>query len=465
MGWGYNAAMSRDPLPKKPKHTPRYAAVAILRKLQEYGHEAYLAGGCVRDALLGLEPKDFDVATDADPDRVRMLFDRSWYVGEAFGVVRVRMMGHDIEVATFRQEWGYQDGRRPDKVKFSDAEHDAQRRDFTINGLFENPLIKNKDERIIDYVGGREDMQRRVLRAIGDPAERFGEDYLRMLRAVRFAARLGFTIEPGTLNAIGPLAENLGKISRERIGQEVLMMLSVKHAARRTTAIATLQQTNLDTPVLTEDHVEAASPTVASLPDEVDYATVLAAWLLDRHRPYALQVFVDEQLEQIVIRWRDALCLSNDDRDGLKHVIVLAAKGAAWEQLGRAARKRLLADASWDEALALLRAMRHAVDGPGLPGGGSGAGWPGVPGSAPGHPGAAEAVAAIERDAPGLYEDGVSPSPFITGDELIALGRKPGPAFGRLLEAVYDAQLDGSVRSREQALEWIEQEHGSGHGS
>jgi tRNA nucleotidyltransferase/poly(A) polymerase len=415
--------MVRSKLPKKPKQSPRYAAVAILHKLQEYGHVAYFAGGCVRDALLGRTPKDYDIATDADPDRVRLLFPHSRFVGEAFGVVRVHMMGHDIEVATFRLEWGYVDGRRPGKVKFTDAQHDAQRRDFTINGLFENPLAKEKGKRIIDYVGGRADLDRGVIRAIGDPRDRFAEDYLRMLRAVRFAARLGFTIDPDTAGAIAPLAENLGRISRERIGQEVQMMLSVDDAARRTAAVATLTQTQLDGPSLDEDHMDSPLPTVAALADKASYATVLAAWLLDR------QGMDDEENppKQIIKRWRKALCLSNEDRDLLGHLLKQVAKAGQWIDSGKAARKRLLADDDWEQTLMLLRAVA----------------------------GQDEIVARIDKDTKLLRDEGIAPAPWVTGEDLIAIRRKPGPQFSRLLDAVYDAQLDGSVKSRDEALQWL----------
>ena len=172
--------------------TARAAAVRIIGELRRAGHTALLAGGCVRDALLGVEPKDYDVATDARPEAVRALFKRSRYVGEAFGVVLVSVKGVEVEVATFRSEWGYQDGRRPGEVAFTDAEHDAQRRDFTVNGLFADPLDDKLNpvpvgttggDRVIDYVGGLEDLKAKRLRAIGDPDERFREDYLRMLKA------------------------------------------------------------------------------------------------------------------------------------------------------------------------------------------------------------------------------------------------------------------------------------------
>ncbi|MCC7408970.1 MAG: CCA tRNA nucleotidyltransferase, partial [Phycisphaeraceae bacterium] len=212
-----------EPSPAQPG---RLAAVAVVEVLQRAGHVAYLAGGCVRDELLGVTPQDWDVATDATPDRVRALFKVSRYVGQAFGVVLVRVKRHWVEVATFRTEGVYLDGRHPSEVAFADAERDARRRDFTINGLFEDPLEPDPAQRVKDGVGGVNDLHRRLIRAIGDPEARFSEDYLRMLRAVRFAARLGFQIESRTAGAIIARASRLSQISRERIGQEIQWTLT-----------------------------------------------------------------------------------------------------------------------------------------------------------------------------------------------------------------------------------------------
>lgn len=458
--------MAKSTLPKKPHESPRQAAVAVLRKLQEYGHVAYFAGGCVRDALLGLEPKDYDIATDATPDRVKLLFPRSRLVGEAFGVVRVRMMGQDVEVATFRLEWGYDDGRRPSKVHFTDAEHDAQRRDFTINGLFENPMAKHKADRIIDYVGGQRDLKDRVVRAIGNPDERFGEDYLRMVRAVRFAARFGFHLDPDTAKAIPPLAANLEAISRERVGQEVQLMLTAESASKRSAAIALIQRLQLDAPVLGEAHFDAPMPIAANLPDNAAYPTVLAAWMLDRHlRPNDVagaieamaerfRAFVDGPLGLIVRTWRKAMCLSNEHRDDLKQLVVLLSRACEWAQMSIARRKRLLAEPLWAQTLVLLKAMRQGPGGTQLPGGTASTSWPGVPGGG-WWPGATRLVGLIECDAPSLEAQGVAPPPLVTGEDLIRLGRKPGPDFRRLLEEVYDAQLEGRVATREDALELL----------
>src|SRR5215212_10163592 len=201
----------------------RADAEAVLRRLRHNGHEAYFAGGCVRDLLLGLEPKDYDVATDAQPQRVRELFTKTEAVGAAFGVILVRHGRSVVEVATFRSDGSYLDGRRPSEVKFTTAQEDAQRRDFTINGLFMDPLA---EDRVIDFVGGKEDLAARRLRAIGDPSSRFAEDHLRLLRAVRFAARFGLEIAPSTAMAIEQHANLLKGISPERIAEELRLMLT-----------------------------------------------------------------------------------------------------------------------------------------------------------------------------------------------------------------------------------------------
>src|SRR5687767_11901220 len=184
----------------------RDAAVHVLQKLVDSGHVAYFAGGCVRDRLMGLEPTDYDIATSARPEQVAVIFPHVQTVGESFGVMLVRIQKrHVIQVATFRTEGSYSDGRRPDSVEFSDAQHDAVRRDFAINGLFENPLTGE----IIDYVGGRADIDAKLIRAIGDPFARIREDRLRMLRAIRFAARFRFDIESETADAIRASAAEL----------------------------------------------------------------------------------------------------------------------------------------------------------------------------------------------------------------------------------------------------------------
>ncbi|MEM8737514.1 MAG: CCA tRNA nucleotidyltransferase [Planctomycetota bacterium] len=408
----------------------RHAATQIVRRLRQHGHAAVFAGGCVRDRLLGLTPKDYDVATDARPEVVRDLFPGSRSIGEAFGVVLVYPRRRDrrpddpprmgIEVATFRTEGVYSDGRRPDEVAYSDAEHDAQRRDFTVNGLFEDPLHDAQPnpladpDGVIDYVGGRADLAGRILRAIGDPARRFAEDYLRMLRAVRFAARLGFTLAPDTADAIRTHASSLDQIARERIGDEIRAALT---GPRPTLAATLLQQLQLDAPALREPHADPPLPTLDRLAPEARYPTALAAWIIDRHgRPSALNKLPD---------WRGALCLSNAEADALTAVLRQATAADDWGRLSVAARKRLLAAPSWDQSLLLLRALGRS--------------------------------ATIEADTPRLHGDGIgiAPPPIITGADLLALGLAPGPRFKPLLDGAYDAQLEGKTADLESALGWV----------
>jgi len=418
----------------------RSAAVHIIQTLREHGHVAYLAGGCVRDRLLGLTPKDHDVATDAPPDLVQKLFRRSQPVGEAFGVVLVYPNKRDrqaknaggLEVATFRTEGVYSDGRHPDAVEFSDAKHDAQRRDFTINGLFEDPgeiplladdskspldstlHTKKLDDgsTILDYVNGLADLEIKTLRAIGDPDRRFAEDYLRMLRAVRFTTRLGFTLDPATAQAVRNLAKFLSQISRERIGGELQLMLTGPQFAA---AADLLQQLNLDGPTLNEDRRHATLHTLRKLSPDAAYATKLAAWMIDRH---GLADIAPAKIK----RWRKALCLSNDDTDTLGRILRQLAAAEDWPTMTVAQRKRLLSQTDFDQTILVWRAMGLA--------------------------------AAIDADTPALIEDGLglAPPPFVDGADLIALQLTPGPHFKTLLDDAYDAQLEGRVRDREQAL-------------
>ncbi|MEM9019017.1 MAG: CCA tRNA nucleotidyltransferase [Planctomycetota bacterium] len=409
-----------------PQPNTRDAAVAIVRRLSEHGHVAYLAGGCVRDALLGRAPKDYDVTTDAPPDIVRGLFQHTAAVGEAFGVVLVYVPGlpgsprHTIEVATFRAESGYTDGRHPDQVRFTNAEEDAKRRDFTINGLFADPApTKDEQDRIIDFVGGQNDLERGIIRAIGDPSERFGEDYLRMLRAVRFAARLGFVIDPVTSAALRAHARYLGQISRERIGQELQAMLTGPAPAQ---ALELLQDHKLDGPTLNEDHQDIELPTSRALPHQAGYPARLAGWLIDRHG-------VTPGYTRVIERWRKALSLSNDTRDTMKAQLTLLNDLNGWEQRPIAQRKRRIARPVWAQTLLLYAARRGDA----------------------GH---------LTEDAERLASDGIgiAPQPLITGDDLIALGLKPGPKFKTLLDQAYDRQVEGDLMTRDQALGWLEKQ-------
>jgi len=389
---------------------PRDAALSAANTLINAGYTAYFAGGCVRDRLLGHEAKDYDIATDARPEAVHGLFRRAQSVGESFGVVLVRRLGHTIEVATFRTEGVYSDNRHPDDVQFSDAEHDARRRDFTINGLFEQPLTGE----IIDYVGGQQDLQAGVIRAIGDPAARLHEDHLRMLRAVRFAARFGFTIEPETAEAIRAGAGELRGVSRERIGQELRWMFTDPN---RAVAAWTLQYLELDEVVLDERHTTAAPTRMGRLPSDADYASALAAWLLDRHPD------PDAQSDVTARRWSAALMLSNAERRALRRCLAIHRElRETWHGLGIARQKRLAASEHFTDALALLKAEDT------------------------------QAFVDVQRRVSALAATALAPEPLLTGDDLIAAGFEPGPQFKDVLDRVYDAQLEGGLTTPEAAL-------------
>jgi tRNA nucleotidyltransferase/poly(A) polymerase len=387
----------------------REAAIHVVRVLVESGHVAYFAGGCVRDRLMGWEPADYDVATDARPDDVRRLFRQAHSVGEAFGVMLVRHRGHVVEVATFRTDGIYSDGRRPDAVTFCDARHDALRRDFTINGLFEDPLA----DRIIDHVGGQADLKAKIIRAIGDPEARLREDRLRMLRAVRFAARFEFSIDADTAASIRRGAGGLDGVSRERIGQEVRRMLSHR---TRAAAATEMQYLELDRPVLGEESRKVTPARLGRLAEAEAYPTALAAWLLDRHP-------VGSDQEAVVARWAERLVLSNAERGdlhlGLEVHRVLCRD---WGRLGVARQKRLAASGPFRAGLALVAAEDR------------------------------EASLRIAVRVEDLARGGLAPAPLIDGSDLIALGLSPGPLFKEVLDAVYDAQLEGSVVDQGSAL-------------
>src|SRR5947207_5134292 len=203
------------------------SAIEIIQELRRRGHEAYLVGGCVRDMVMRMEPADYDIATSARPEQITRIFPRTESIGAQFGVVLVIHRGHPFEVATFRSDEAYVDGRRPTGVVFTDAKQDVLRRDFTINGLLFDPLTKE----LIDYVNGRADIDAKIVRAIGDPRARFEEDKLRVLRAVRFGARLGYTIESATWNAVREMAPKIHQVSKERIREELTRILTEGRAA------------------------------------------------------------------------------------------------------------------------------------------------------------------------------------------------------------------------------------------
>lgn len=441
----------------------------IVSRLREAGHVAYFAGGCVRDELLGLHPTDYDVATDAIPARIKALFGRTSEVGAAFGV----MLVYDdasravVEVATFRADGPYSDARRPDSVRFSDAPSDAARRDFTINALFLDPFAlpeagDSTEGKVIDFVGGRADLRARVIKAVGDPAQRLAEDHLRALRAVRFAARLGFAINPGTADAIRRHAADLRGVSRERIGEELKRMFAHPN---RAAAAGMLERLGLDVPVLNESNCISGQRLLAGIGEpmpriaEVDcepasewslrqrwprvpsFSTALAAWAIDRatarvgqadHAAEGLSRLGAEALnalaEEFTKRSCVALCLSNDDAEELSDVIRgVSVLWHRWADMTIAEQKRAGARSGFFAVLSILHAASR------------------------------DRTERILLQYEELRNDGIgiAPVPLVTGDTLIQAGHRPGPRFKGLLDRVYDAQLEGRVRTSAEAMELV----------
>ena len=424
--------------PENPKKPPcsREDALAVLSRLREAGHVAYFAGGSVRDLLMGLEPKDYDVATDAPPKRVRQIFPNTQAVGAAFGVILVRQGRSVVEVATFRAEGTYDDGRRPSEVRFTTAEEDAGRRDFTINGLFLDPLDGN---RVIDFVGGQEDLKNGVMRAIGDPDVRFGEDYLRLLRAVRFAARFGLRIEERTAVAIRRRAPLLVGISPERIADELRLMLT---PPTRTAAWGLLREFNLPSILFrfvqegrSAASADADTPVIfeQTAPGEtIPFGLALAAGSLSYLWPRAgvadvRDVAARPMRLRIVDGLRKALKISNEDWDALDGALAGLEILLRDEFPGVPVLKRFLARPAASSSRALLAAV-------------AGAGF---------HVERARHLGEVLNE---MEKTVFAPPPLITGDDLTAAGLKPGPKFKKILDLVYDAQLEGRIKSKGDAI-------------
>jgi poly(A) polymerase len=396
----------------------RQFALDVVRQLRAAGFEAYWAGGCVRDELLGRRPKDYDVATSARPPEIRGLFGnkRTLPLGAAFGVITVlgpRPAGM-IEVATFRQDADYSDGRHPDHVTFSSAREDAARRDFTINGMFFDPI----DGQVIDYVGGQEDLRNRLIRAIGSPRLRFGEDKLRMLRAVRFAAAFGFTIDAETAAAVGEMAHQITVVSPERIAMEMRRLLTepgrvqgVRHFIELGLAAAVLPEI-VPRDAASRSQAERALDVLGRLRDP-SFPLALAALLAERADAAAVR--------ELGLRWK----LSNKEADEaawlFEHRLALAGAGTQpWSKL-----QPLLVH-PWAESLVDL----HEVSSPQGP-----------------------EDAAWCREKLSQPREKLDPPPLLTGDDLRALGLQPGPKFKTILQAVRDALLDGQIRTKEEAIQ------------
>jgi poly(A) polymerase len=420
-------------------------AVILVGQLRAHGHKAYLVGGCVRDRLLGIPPKDFDVSTDASPDQVRTFFPGALRVGAHFGVVLARDGAAQVEVSTFRSEGSYSDGRRPDAVRFeTDPALDAQRRDFTINGLMEDPLTGE----ILDFVGGRVDLANKTVRAIGDAARRFQEDHLRMLRAVRFAARLDFTIENQTRQAIAQQAEFVKTVSAERVRDELVRILT-EGGARR--GLELLDELRLLAHVLPEVkalqgveqppefHPEGDVWThVLLMLEKMGAATAslaLGVLLHDVGKPgtfrRADRIRFDGHAEvgaAMTAELLERLRFSKDEEERMTALVANHMKFKDVQKMRASTLKRFLRLPHFEEHLELHRLDCLASNG------------------------RSDSYDFVRQKLNEMSVEALHPARLVSGHDLIAAGYRPGPAFSRALETVETAQLEGEIQTRSEAL-------------
>jgi len=367
--------------------------------------------------LLGWAAKDFDVATDAQPKDVIKLFRRTLKVGAKFGVVIVLLQGARVEVATFRTETGYIDGRHPAKVKFSGAAEDARRRDFTINGMFYDPLRKE----VIDYVNGQPDLRRRIIRTIGVPGQRFGEDYLRMLRAVRFSTQLGFAIEQKTKAAICSNAEKITKISGERISMELEGILTNPNRSPGGVLLVDSGLAKVIFPGFVGEQAKSAISLLKQLRKKVDFALALAAFFAGCTTEFALEKCRILKLS----------------RSRTKHIkFLLTNRGRLLnDRMSLAQLKMVLAEPYFRDLYELQRAIQKATGEGGK---------------------ALAPLIRLRRRIKALGDIELRPKPLLNGRELIRLGAVPGPALGQLAEEMYIAQLEAALQTTEEAQQWVQ---------
>jgi len=447
--------------------TAKQHATDIVRTLRERGYQAYFNGGCVRDLLLGREPADYDVATDATPQQVMNIFPRTLAVGAQFGVVLVPCSSAEsevtsegasrstVEVATFRCDVGYSDGRHPDEVRFTkDPREDVQRRDFTINGMLLDPLVSDStNDGILDFVGGREDLKAGIVRAIGEPSRRFAEDKLRMLRAVRFAARFDFKIDPATFAAIQQLAPQIHQVSQERIRDELTKMLTEGHARR---AFVLLDESGLLREVLPEisamkgveqppqfhpegDVFVHTLLLLEKLPPGSSKTLAWGALLHDVGKPPTFRVAPDrirfDGHVDVGVKMAAEICrrlrFSNDETDQILALVHNHMRFAQVRQMNESTLKKFLRLPEFDEHLELHRMDVLSSNG------------------------MLDAYDYARERLNSIPPEAIRPRLLVTGDDLIAAGYQPGPQFKEILDAAEDAQLEGRVATHQAAMEMV----------
>jgi len=433
------------------------AARKVAARLREQGHIAYFAGGCVRDMVRGLTPKDYDIVTDAPPETVQALFPRTYAVGAQFGVIIVVEACFQFEVVTFRSDDAYIDGRHPSAVHFSSPEKDAKRRDFTINGMFYDPVA----DKVIDLVGGQTDIAAKLVRAIGDPAKRFAEDRLRMLRAVRFATVLDYQIDKATWDALATSAPSINQISAERIRDELGRIFLSPNRIRGWNLLdasglmhAILPELEAMKGVLQPEQFHPEGDVFVHtrlmlqlLPQEVSVPLVFAVLFHDVAKPVTATVDntgrirfnehdrIGAQMTEAIMR---RLRFSGDEIEATVEMVRQHMVFKDAPKMRIAKLKRFMARPTFDEELELHRVdceSSHRMLGN---------------------------YEFLVRKREEFANEPIIPPPLVRGDDLIELGLKPGPRFGEILEAVETRQLEGQLRTREEALEWVTREYLSG---
>jgi poly(A) polymerase len=430
------------------------AARQVAARLRAAGHIAYFAGGCVRDLVRGIQPKDFDIATNARPEEVQNLFARTYAVGAHFGVIIVLENGFQFEVATFRSDEAYIDGRHPISVRFSSPEEDAKRRDFTINGMFFDPIA----EKVIDFVDGRADLKAKLVRAIGDPRQRFTEDRLRMLRAVRFATVLDYKIDNHTWDALVANAGSINQISAERIRDELVRIFTSPNRARGWDLLdasglmpAVLPELEAMKGVLQPEQFHPEGDVfvhtrlmLQSLPDKVSVPLVFAVLFHDVAKPVTATVDptgrirfnehdrIGAEMTAAIMR---RLRFSGVETDATVEMVRQHMVFKDTPKMRVAKLKRFMARPTFDDELELHRvdceSSHRMLDN----------------------------YEFLQRKREEFAHEPIIPPPLVRGEDLMALGLKPGPKFGEILEAVETRQLEGTLRTREEALEWVKREY------
>lgn len=426
-------------------------AFFIAKRLKEAGHIAYFAGGSVRDHLMNRPSEDVDVATSALPEEVEKLFEKTIPVGKQFGVILVVLDNKPIEVATFRREGGYQDGRHPSHVEFTEAKEDAIRRDFTVNGLFYDPFEK----KVLDFVGGVDDIKRKVIKAIGDPKKRFEEDKLRLLRAVRFASSLGFEIESETWKAVKSYASAINQVSPERIRDEVVKIFSRAGAAR---GFSLLSESGLMQEILPE--IEAMKGVeqhkeyhpegdvfvhtrllIEKLEPSADPILALSALFHDVGKPPTFVIregkptfyehaYVGAEMTRKIMK---RLRFSNEETEAVVECVANHMKFADVQKMRSGKLKQFVSRPTFDTEMELHRIDCQSCHG------------------------MLDNYYFLKEKLKEYAKEELKPKAFLNGHDLLAAGMKAGPEMKTLLEEAYILQLEGQFASREAALDWLKQ--------